>query len=47
MDELLAGVDRVGPDGGGGGGAHLEGVGGRGGGLLPLDLAVAWQQRDK
>ena len=33
-----------GPDDGGGGGAHLEGVGGRGGGLLPLDLAVAWQQ---
>ena len=46
MDELLAGVDRVGPDGGGGGGPELEGVGGRGGGLLPLDLAVAWQQRD-
>ena len=42
MDELLAGVDRVCPDGGGGGGPELEGVGGGGGGLLPLDLAVAW-----
>ena len=42
VEELRAGVDRVGPDGGGGGGPELEGVGGGGGGLLPLDLAVAW-----
>ena len=45
VEELRAGVDCVGPDGGGGGGPELEGVGGRGGGLLPLDLAVAWQQK--
>ena len=42
VEELRAGVDRVGPDGGGGGGPELEGVWGGGGGLLPLDLAVAW-----
>ena len=42
VEELRAGVDRVGPNCGGGGGPELEGVGGRGGGLLPLDLAVAW-----
>ena len=42
VEELRACVDRVGPDGGGGRGPELEGVWGGGGGLLPLDLAVAW-----